>query len=355
MVRPAKTSLYIHAVNIHTGGGKTLLEDLINVIGPKQKTVINLDQRMVLPSKISPAIEINFVRNNIFHRILAEFKLFLLVRSEDSVLCFGNLPPAFRLKAFTSVFVQNRFLIEQVQLDAFSLRARARVKFERWWIWLNYSHANQYVVQTKTMRDRLKKFKKETIPIVVLPFSSSVKNEQQAFNNKPNVNICSFIYVASGDPHKNHKNLVKAWLLLAKENIRPKLSVTIDEEKYPQLCDWLQHNSKKYQLDVENLGLLGRSAILEHYKQSDALIYPSLIESFGLPLVEARNAGLPIIAAELDYVRDLVEPDETFDPTSAVSIKRAVQRFSGCLNTTSKIFSPSDFLKIILEKTVTYE
>jgi glycosyltransferase involved in cell wall biosynthesis len=59
------------------------------------------------------------------------------------------------------------------------------------------------------------------------------------------------------------------------------------------------------------------------------LIYPSLFESFGLPLLEARQAGLPIIAAELDYVRDIVEPVVSFDPESALSIARAVMRYQG--------------------------
>ena len=44
-------------------------------------------------------------------------------------------------------------------------------------------------------------------------------------------------------------------------------------------------------------------------------------------MLEARAAGLPIITGELDYVRDIVDPDETFDPRSPLSIARAVRRF----------------------------
>jgi glycosyltransferase involved in cell wall biosynthesis len=62
---------------------------------------------------------------------------------------------------------------------------------------------------------------------------------------------------------------------------------------------------------------------------ADALIYPSILESYGLPLLEARAAGLPLITGELDYVRDIVDPEETFDPASPLSIARAVKRFMG--------------------------
>ncbi len=57
-----------------------------------------------------------------------------------------------------------------------------------------------------------------------------------------------------------------------------------------------------------------------------ALIFPSKTESLGLPLIEAASAGLPIIASELDFVRDVCVPNETFDPYSSTSISRAVKR-----------------------------
>ena len=36
-----------------------------------------------------------------------------------------------------------------------------------------------------------------------------------------------------------------------------------------------------------------------------------------------------MLASELDYVRDVVDPEESFDPASPVSIARAVKRFLG--------------------------
>jgi glycosyltransferase involved in cell wall biosynthesis len=74
---------------------------------------------------------------------------------------------------------------------------------------------------------------------------------------------------------------------------------------------------------------LGRAEIDAAYRQSGALIFPSLTESFGLPLIEARGRDLPILAGELDYVRDVCVPVETFDPRSPRSIARAVKRHLG--------------------------
>jgi glycosyltransferase involved in cell wall biosynthesis len=78
------------------------------------------------------------------------------------------------------------------------------------------------------------------------------------------------------------------------------------------------------------------------------LIYPSQLESFGLPLVEAVSLGLDVIASELDYVRDVVYPVQTFDPTSALSIARAVKRYCGLTDPAFQLNSPAEFLKICL-------
>ena len=79
-----------------------------------------------------------------------------------------------------------------------------------------------------------------------------------------------------------------------------------------------------------------------------ALIYPSKIESFGLPLIEADAMNLPIIAAELDYVRDICSPTQTFDPNSSISIARAIMRFLNIKNDPIKILNGHDFWQELL-------
>jgi hypothetical protein len=57
---------------------------------------------------------------------------------------------------------------------------------------------------------------------------------------------------------------------------------------------------------------------------------------------------LPVLASELDYVRDLIEPAETFDPSSPVSIARAVRRFLGIAERPIKIGNAAAFLDEVL-------
>jgi glycosyltransferase involved in cell wall biosynthesis len=42
------------------------------------------------------------------------------------------------------------------------------------------------------------------------------------------------------------------------------------------------------------------------YAICDALLFPSLLETWGLPLTEAKARGIPILAADLPYARETV-------------------------------------------------
>jgi hypothetical protein len=62
-------------------------------------------------------------------------------------------------------------------------------------------------------------------------------------------------------------------------------------------------------------------------------------------LLEARQQGLEIVAAELDYVRDVVSPDQTFDPGSPRSLARAVERSLGIESELLPPIDGSEFIR----------
>ena len=54
------------------------------------------------------------------------------------------------------------------------------------------------------------------------------------------------------------------------------------------------------------------------------LVHPSLIESFGIVLLEASWNGNAIIAPDLDYVYDVCEPSLTYNSDSLESLVEAL-------------------------------
>jgi len=309
-------TLVIHAPNIHLGGGRTLLLALLSAL--KQPAVVQLDERFEPLPELDPGVRVIRVAPSLFGRLQAERRLQLLCRSGDVLLCFGNLPPLFRSSALVFVYLQNRYLTDSRPLVGLPWSARVRIHIER--LWLRHCLRNAIpLVQTETMSQEVREhFGRDAR---VLPF---ISGDMQSPPDRPA--LCyDFLYVASGEPHKNHHRLLQAWVLLADRGFRPSLCLTLDTQRDAALCDWVAQLAQRHDLRIFN-NPLPPGQISGLYAQCNALIYPSLFESFGLPLLEARRAGMPIVAAERDYVRDVVVPVESFDPESAMSIARAVLR-----------------------------
>ena len=328
--------LIIHAPNVHQGGGRVLLLSLLGAVKDGACRLI-IDTRFDLPDNLSHRVAMR-TPSSISGRLAAEWKLRCMARPEDVVICFGNLPPLFRVSATVVVFVQNFYLVSRQSLKGFGWQTRFRIALERMWLRSCLANAEKMIVQTPSMASAVK----STLGLdaLVMPFAPAFPSTRETGGNRKT----DFIYVASGEPHKNHRNLIEAWKLLADEGLKPSLSLTLETRNEDALQSWITKMVMENGLNIENLGRLSQEHLYETLRNAEALIYPSFFESLGLPLLEASAAGLPVIAAELDYVRDAVAPVETFDPHSPLSIARAVKRHLKREGEPIEPLSPTSFL-----------
>lgn len=320
-------SLVIHAPNVHQGGGRALLTALLRALEPGMARLVILDVRFRVSIELPPDVRVVRVSPTVVGRLSAEWRLSKHAEPGDTVLCFGNLPPLFALRGKAVVYVQNRYHAWRGSLRGFPMSVRARIWMEYRWFDFGKRYVTSYFVQTPSMQEALRR--NLGIHAEIMPFVERASNICRRATSTPvaGKRQYDFIYVASGDPHKNHRNLVEAWCLLAREQCYPTLCLTLDASKDVELCGWIESRKSDCGVKIDLGGVVDPAQLGELYQSASALIYPSGIESFGLPLIEARQAGLPIVAAELDYVRDIVDPEECFDPQSPVSIARAVRRF----------------------------
>lgn len=339
--------LFLHAPNIHHGGGAILLNDLLRAIPADLRVIATLDERMVVSVSLPAHVGVRRVRPSLGDRFAAERWLFRSVDETDRVLCFGNLPPLFRLRGDVSVFLQNRYLVDdQAPLGVLPLKPRIRLRMERVWLTTCRSHAARYFAQTSSMQ-RLAE-SRLGVPVICSPFVpesvlASAITPDRSFSAR-----FDFLYVASGEAHKNHTALISAWAMLADEGVFPSLALTLSETHSPDLIKHIEAQRAAKGLHIHNLGVLPHDQLVERYRDSKALIYPSGFESFGLPLIEAKLAGLPVLAPELDYVRDVLDPTESFDPSSPISIARAVKRFLKKEQSTFKPLGAKSFLNELM-------
>jgi glycosyltransferase involved in cell wall biosynthesis len=319
--------LVIHAPNIHTGGGLQLLNAVL-AAGAQQVRYVQCDARAAGRLALPAGCEHFATSPTLAGRVEAEWRLRQLLDPSDVVLCFHSLPPLFATRARVVVFVHSRLVAGSDSLADYPLFVQARVTLERLWLRTLRYRAACYVVQTASMAAALKMLVGNKVEVVVAPCVPAALTQPivPAAAGKQ----YDFVYVASGETHKNHRRLMEAWILLAQAGITPSLALTVDAAREPVLARDIERMIVQYGLRVVNLGALAPEQVGALYQVSGALIFPSVTESFGLPLVEAAHYGLPILASELDFVRDVVVPAASFDPHSALSIARAVRRFMGC-------------------------
>jgi glycosyltransferase involved in cell wall biosynthesis len=339
----------LYAPNVHTGGGFVLLQELLTAWPKEIPMRACLDERARNRLEIVNDADIHWVKPSVLSRFKAERILSLACKDGGIAFCFHGLPPIFKNNARVVLFQQNRLLLGFSQASSVFSRTFVRLGFERLISWLFRHRVSEYVVQTPTMARDLSYWYGlgnvvNNLIIHIYPFVGAMKYPVSANIDSPEFD---FIYVADGENHKNHFRLFEAWRELAKQGFKPRLAVTLGNQ-YSALVDAVRHIGDGSGAQVFNLGHLPHNQILSLYGRSRALIFPSLTESFGLPLIEAREQGLPIIASELDYVRDVCEPVQTFDPYSSNSIARAVKRFLEIPEVLTELKTPTEFIKKFL-------
>lgn len=97
---------------------------------------------------------------------------------------------------------------------------------------------------------------------------------------------CYFLMVGTAGPRKNIGVVLEAFRELRRENQEVELWIAGRGEHYPA------------EQGVRLLGAVPDEELPGLYQQAQSLLFPSLYEGFGLPLLEAMQCGTPVIASK---------------------------------------------------------
>lgn len=304
--------MIVYAVNIHTGGGKVLLDTLIvdQPLGPITK--VYADARYKTPANKPANIEVVAIKPTLFSRLRAEIQLYKAPEFANAkeVLFFGNLPPLFR--PFFSVtrnkkfilYLQNAFLIKKIPLPSNSLKQNLKLLIERCWLNAFLKTTDQVWVQNDWMKNLVQHSHPGT-DVYVKPFLPNFKNVSHLnFNER----LYQFIYVGSSSKHKRLNFFLEALSTLDKklQNANKTIKVCIILESGSNAADTKSICALLRNIDVELTLNASREQIFDYYSNSKYLVATSLIESFYLPIYEANHYGCKIIAPEdVGYTQNL--------------------------------------------------
>lgn len=114
-----------------------------------------------------------------------------------------------------------------------------------------------------------------------------------------------FFYPSLPRVFKNLEVLCEAAQLLHQRGIidfEIRLTVDGSENRYARFLK--KRYSSTY--GIRFMGKQDRSQMATNYREASALIFPSRLETWGLPITEAKQYGLPMLVANMAYARETV-------------------------------------------------
>lgn len=174
-------------------------------------------------------------------------------------------------------------------------------------------------VQTEWMKSEISKYSKAKVfvtkPSISLTDFKNVKGHQ---------NSSHFFFPSTAMIYKNHAALVSAYELLPIElQEQMDLILTITREEFYQL-----YGQKVTSSHIKFLGRISRRKVIQLLNES-ILVFPSKVESLGLPLLEAMKLGRPIVASNISPVKEVTNGYSSvqyFDPDNIHDISIALNK-----------------------------
>ena len=125
---------------------------------------------------------------------------------------------------------------------------------------------------------------------------------------------------------KNLDRLLQAWSTVDPE-LRRRFPLVVQCHVDPSARESLEARARALGIadDVALTGAVSESVLVDLFRGARAVVFPSLYEGLGLPVLEARRCGTAAVVGDNSSLRELVEdPRARFDATDVADIARVV-------------------------------
>jgi glycosyltransferase involved in cell wall biosynthesis len=141
-----------------------------------------------------------------------------------------------------------------------------------------------------------------------------------------------FVTVGTIEGRKNHLLLLRIWHRLVADLGRgaPLLVIVGQRGWKSEAATAMLDEIHQFDGAVRELGRCGDAELRGLLSGARALLMPSFAEGFGLPIIEALEAGTPVIASDLPVYREVVGGIPTYlDPDDSTAWESTIRAFAG--------------------------
>lgn len=304
-----KPRIVVSAVNFSEGGPLSILQDTLRVLATEfsdsYEIVALVHDRSLFTHAPVTYIEFPDVKSSWMRRIWFEYYSCRKLSRELNVflwLALHDMSPAVVAER-QAVYCHNPSPFDRLRFADLIRQQRhaAFVLLYRYLYGINILKNDYVIVQQQWLRREFQRLYKHPRIVVAHP---SVPALQTGAKTR-DAGRCQFFYPALARPFKNFEVIIEAVRELRGRGISGfTVALTIDgsENRYAARLRSAAADLPEFRW----MGRLSREQVLDVYAQSDCLLFPSQLETWGMPISEFKHTGRPILAADLPYAHETV-------------------------------------------------
>ena len=309
MDNPVPRHIVISAVNIRKGGTLTVLRDCLQYLSCRKDLKITA---IVHRKDLCEYPEINYMEipwsiKSWGRRLWCEYRTLKGISDSlqpvDLWFSLHDTTPSVKAER-QAVYCQTSFPFLKIKARDFLMDRKIPLfaMFTKYAYRINVRRNRFLVVQQQWLREGLAcRLNLPENRFIVAPpsFQAPAISDSSSGETVP-----MFLYPASPDCHKNFETLCQASELLENRIGKGKFKVvlTVDgcENRYSH---WL-HKKWGHVESIDFHGYMSKDELYDHYSRAASLVFPSRVETWGLPISEFKPLGKPMILADLPYARE---------------------------------------------------
>ncbi len=345
----AKLTIVISAVNIFEAGPLSILTDCLEV-GESYFTdhcqivaLVHKKNLFDLPNVM--LLEFPASRKSWFHRLYYEYWHFNKLSRQlrpDIWLSLNDFSPSVKC-GFRAVYCHNPLPFYRMRLaDVFFAPRTALLSlFYNLLHQINVQKNQVVIVQQEWLRHRFRS--RHGISNIAVAYPSVSARPRMHSTDTQRANVPRFFYPALPRAFKNHQLIGEAVRLLDARGIRNFEVIFTFDPTENRLATFLREQYGGFAA-IKFVGRLTRNTVFEYYETTDYLLFPSLLETWGLPITEFRSYKKPMLLADLPYARENAggcEKVAFFDPRAPEQLARLMEQ---CIRGENPFIHTSAFL-----------
>jgi len=302
--------LIVSAVNLSEGGPLTALRDCLataaHTLSSEWEIIALVHDRTLFNTGRVKYIEFPDAKRSWWRRIHHEFWRFQTLSRQlkpDVWLSLHDISPRVKVPRQV-VYCHNPspFYRPRLREALWEPKFFLFTLFYRWLYRINI-HANDLVVvQQDWIREAFKRMYGVSHVVVAHPVSNRIpKADKMDSSELPGV----FLYPALPRVFKNFEVLCEAAQILSGrvgDVFEVRLTLSGEESRYSAYLKRRFADSRV----IRFIGLQNKEQMMQQYQMASAVVFPSRLETWGLPISEAKSWGKPLLVADLPYAHETV-------------------------------------------------